>query len=135
MKTIKLFLACGLLLAAGFAAAARHSGVRRIGMVIGVKPEKLAQYKALHAGANPGVRDLLSKYHMKNFSIYVQKLDDGKPYLFGYYEYDGQDYDGDMARLAREQRNMDWLRVTDPMQVPLGGHTTWAPMEEVYHND
>ena len=135
MKTLKLLVACALLLAVGFAAGTRHAQARRVGMVIGLKPEKLAQYKALHADANPGVRELLSKYHMKNFSIYMQKLDDGKPYLFGYYEYDGPDYGADMARLAKEQRNADWLAVTDPMQVPLRGYTTWAQMELVYHND
>ena len=135
MKTLKLLVACALLLAVGFAAGTRHAQARRVGMVIGLKPEKLAQYKALHADANPGVRELLSKYHMKNFSIYMQKLDDGKPYLFGYYEYDGPDYDADMARLAKEQRNADWLAVTDPMQLPLRGYTTWAQMEQVYHND
>jgi L-rhamnose mutarotase len=134
MKTLKLFLACGLVVA-GFAAATRHPAARRIGMVIGIKPEKLAAYKALHAGTNPGVRDLLSKYHMRDFSIYLRNLDDGKPYLFAYYEYDGRDYDGDMARLAREQRNIDWLAVTDSMQVPLAGQKTWTQMEEVYHND
>lgn len=135
MKTLKLLVACALLLAVGFAAGTRHAQTRRVGMVIGIKPEKLAQYKALHADTNSGVRDLLSKYHMKNFSIYMQKLNDGKPYLFGYYEYDGPDYDADMARLAKEQRNADWLAVTDPMQVPLRGYTTWAQMEQVYHND
>jgi L-rhamnose mutarotase len=72
---------------------------------------------------------------MRNFSIYLQKLDDGKSYLFAYYEYDGRDHDGDMARLARDQRNIDWLAVTDLMQVPLGGQKTWVQMEEVYHND
>ena len=135
MKTLKLLVACALLLAVGFAAGTRHAQPRRVGMVIGIKPEKLAQYKALHADTNLGVRDLLSKYHMRNFSIYMQKLDDGKPYLFGYYEYDGPDYGADMARLAKEQRNADWLAVTDPMQVPLRGYTTWAQMEQVYHND
>jgi hypothetical protein len=31
--------------------------VKRYGMVIGIKPEKIETYKRLHAG--PGVRDLL----------------------------------------------------------------------------
>ena len=130
MKTLKLLVACALLLAVGFAVGTRHAQTRRVGMVIGIKPEKLAQYKALHADTNPGVRDLLSKYHMKNFSIYMQKLDDGKPYLFGYYEYDGPDYYADTARLAREQRNVDWLASTHPMQISLGGHTTWTQMQQ-----
>ena len=81
------------------------------------------------------MRDLLTKYRMKNSSIYLQSLDDGRPILLGYYEYYGQDDRAKMARLAKEQRNIDWLAVTGPMQVPLSGHTSWAQMEEVYRND
>ena len=40
---------------------------KRIGMIIGIKPEAIKQYKALHADSNPGVRDLLSEAHMENF--------------------------------------------------------------------
>jgi len=128
---------CGLsvlLIFAAMAAGCSRPPVKRIGMVIGIKPEKIAEYKALHADSNPGVRDLLSKYHMKNFSIYLRQLDDGRYYLFGYYEYDGVDYRSDMAMLAAEQRNKNWLSVTDPMQIPLPGQEGWATMEEVYHN-
>jgi L-rhamnose mutarotase len=103
-------------------------------MVIGVKPDKLSAYEALHAASNAGVRDLLEKYHMHNFSIYLHKLDDGKYYLFGYYEYTGTDYTGDMAKLSAEPRNQQWLSVTDAMQAPLAGEKSWAPMKEVYHN-
>ena len=108
--------------------------VQRIGMVIGIHPDRISAYEALHAAANPGVRDLLNKYHMHNFSIYIHQLDDGKYYLFGYYEYTGSDYVGDMAKLAQEPRNQKWLATTDPMQLPLPGETSWAKMQEVYHN-
>ena len=83
--------------------------------------------------SNPGVRDLLTKYHMENFSIFMHQID-GKWYEFGYYEYTGDDYEGDMAKLGAEQRNIDWLKVCDPMQIPLEGETSWAIMEQVYYN-
>ena len=63
-------------------------------MVIGIRPEKLPEYQELHADDHPGVRDLLSAAHMRNFSIYLQKFPDGNHYLFGYYEHDGDDYEG-----------------------------------------
>ena len=73
---------------------------------------------------------------MKSFSIYLHELDDGKYYLFGYYEYDGSDYAADMAKLAAEPRNIEWLtKTTDPLQIPLRGQKSWAQMEEVFHND
>ena len=109
--------------------------VKHVGMVIGVKADKIDEYKALHADSYAGVRDLLTKANMKNFSIYLHKLDDGKYYLFGYYEYVGTDFDADMAKLAAEPRNEAWLKVTDAMQSPLSGEKSWAIMERVYHND
>jgi L-rhamnose mutarotase len=103
-------------------------------MVIGIKPDKLSDYKALHADSNPGVRDLLSKYHMRNFSIFLREFANGKYYLFGYYEYDGTDYEGDMKRLAAEPRNKAWLAVTDQLQIPFPGQSGWAIMQQVYYN-
>jgi L-rhamnose mutarotase len=107
---------------------------KRVGMVIGVKPDKVAAYEALHADNNPGVRDLLNKYHMQNFSIFIKKFPNGKYYEFGYYEYTGNNYEKDMADLAKESRNIEWLEKTDPMQIPLEGENGWAIMQKVYYN-
>lgn len=109
--------------------------VRRVGMVIGLKPESADEYEALHADDRPGVRDLLTRANMKNFSIFVRELDDGRPYLFGYYEYVGPDFEADMKWLSEQPRNHEWLAVTDAMQAPLKGQSGWATMREVYHND
>jgi L-rhamnose mutarotase len=108
--------------------------VKRIGMVIGFNPEMTAEYKRLHADSNAGVRDLLTKYHMHNFSIFMHQID-GKWYEFGYYEYTGDDYEGDMAKIDAEERNIAWLKVCDPMQIPLEGEKSWAIMEQVYYNE
>jgi len=122
-------LVAGVVAVAGCA----QQNVKRIGMVVGIKPEKIAEYKRLHADSYSGVRDLLNKYHMHNFSIFLHKID-GKYYEFAYYEYTGNDYEADMARLDAEPRNKEWLKVTDPMQLPLKGDKSWAVMEEVYYN-
>ena len=100
---------------------------------IQLRPEKLEEYKRLHADSNPGVRDLLVKYYLRNFSIFLQPID-GEWYEFGYYEYTGKDFDADMARLAAEPRNQAWLKICDPMQVPLPGAKSWTKMERVYFN-
>jgi L-rhamnose mutarotase len=80
------------------------------------------------------VRDLLNKYHLHNFSIFLHQIR-GKWYEFGYYEYTGDDFEADMARLAAEPRNQEWLEVCDPMQLPLEGEESWAIMEQVYYNN
>lgn len=135
MKKIILVIAIAAPTMFVFAARPEHkANVKRVGMVIGIKPGKISAYEALHENSNPGVRDLLNKYHMHNFSIFIHQLDDGRYYLFGYYEYTGDDYEGDMKKLAAEPRNQQWLSTTDPMQIPLAGEKSWAIMQEVYHN-
>ena len=109
--------------------------VKRVGMVIKLKEEMIEEYKKLHADDNPGVRDLLSKYNMRNFNIFLHKLDDGNYYEFGYYEYVGDNFEEDMRKLAAEPRNKAWLEICDPMQVPLQGYGSWAEMEQVYFNE
>lgn len=132
--TIAMVLGLAAVGAGGVQGKKEPAQVRRVGMVIGIRPDQISAYEALHAASNPGVRDLLQKYHMHNFTIFMHQLDDGKYYLFGYYEYTGTDYDADMARLAKEPRNKKWLTTTDPMQIPLRGQKTWSKMREVYHN-
>lgn len=117
-----------------FSRRLRRTPVRRIGMVIGIKPDRVGAYEALHTAANPGVRDLLTKYHIHNFSIFIQKLESNHYFLFGYYEYTGSDYRLDMVKLAAEPRNQEWLSVTDPMQIALPGERSWSIMEEIYRN-
>ena len=107
---------------------------KRIGMVIGIKPEVIQEYKKLHADSNPGVRDLLTTANMENFSIFIHQFDDGNYYLFGYYEYTGTDFDKDMAEIAVKDRNIAWLKVCDPMQIPFEGQNSWSVMEQVYYN-
>lgn len=127
-------LAPVITLPAILAARVRQRQVQRIGMVIGIHPDRIGAYEALHAASNPGVRDLLNKYHMHNFSIFIQQLENGKYYLFGYYEYTGMDYQRDMDALASEPRNQQWLSTTNPMQIPLPGEPFWSVMREVYYN-
>jgi L-rhamnose mutarotase len=112
----------------------RNSNIRRVGMVIELRPEHLDDYRHLHADAHPGVRDLLVKYHLRNFSIFLHQID-GRWFEFGYYEYTGEDFEGDMAKLDAEPRNREWLTLCDPMQKPLQGETSWAVMEQVYRNE
>jgi L-rhamnose mutarotase len=112
----------------------QQSQPTRVGMIIGIKPDKISAYEALHAASNQGVRDLLDKYHMHNFSIYIQKMDESHYYLFAYYEYTGNNYKQDMDTMAREPRNIAWLSKTDAMQIPFAGEHTWTQMQEVFHN-
>ena len=62
--------------------------MKRFGQVIKVKPEYLEKYKELHANPWPEINRMIRECHIENYSIFYR---DG--YLFGYYEYTGEDYD------------------------------------------
>ena len=106
--------------------------VKRVGMVIGIKPDQIEAYKDLHTG--PGVRDLLRQANIHNFSIFLRQLDDGRYYEFAYYEYIGADYAADMAWLSAQPANQAWLALCDPMQLALAGERSWAEMTAIYYN-
>lgn len=112
-----------------------HKNIKRVGMVVKVKKERIEEYKNLHADSNSGVRHLLTKYNMRNFSIFMVQLADGEWYEFGYYEYWGNDLDGDMAKLDSEPENMKWLELCNPMQEGiLPDQKGWKVMDRIYYN-
>ena len=45
---------------------------RRLGQVIELRPESMELYTRVHADDHAGVRDLLAKHGLHNFSIYLQ---------------------------------------------------------------
>lgn len=107
--------------------------MKRVGQVIKVKPEYLEKYKALHANPWPEVNEKLTECNIKNYSIYFRS-----GYLFSYFEYVGDDYEGDMAKLGEDKRIQEWWKETDPCQEPLEDAKDgewWSDLEEVYHLD
>lgn len=112
--------------------------MKRHGSVLALRPEKIAEYKALHAAVWPEVLAMIKSCHMQNYSIYLRTLGDGQPYLFSYFEYTGTDYEGDMARMAADETTQKWWALCKPCQQPLADRAPdewWAGMEEVFHAD
>ena len=107
--------------------------VRRFGEMIKIKPEGLEQYKAYHANPLPGVNEMIKACHLKNYSIY-QRGD----YMFSYYEYDGDDFEADMAKMAADPATQHWWSLVKPLMEPLEDRKEgefWSGMEEIYHLD
>lgn len=139
-KRLTAMAAAALLLAVALAWSADRPERRptRYGSVIGLKAEKLDEYKRLHAAVWPSVAQALRQAHIRNYSIYLRKLPDGQYYLFSYLEYAGDDFDGDMKRMAADPEVKRWWTFTDPCQQPLPDREPgqwWAPMEEVFHQE
>lgn len=108
---------------------------QRMGMLIGVKPETIAQYKALHAAVWPEVLALISACNIRNYTIFLREPEN---LLFGTWEYHGTDFQADMAKMAADPKNQEWWSVCMPCQTPLDSRANgewWAKMEEVFHHD
>ena len=105
--------------------------MKRYGSVIRVWPEKLEEYRKLHAAVWPDVLKMINQCNIRNYSIYYK---DG--YLFSYFEYIGKDFKADMDKMAADPTSKEWWTHTDPCQEPLPTRAPgewWAKMEEVFH--
>ena len=107
--------------------------MKRYATVIKVKPEKLDRYKELHANTWPEIIRIIKECNIQNYSIYYR---DGL--LFSYFEYTGDDYDADMAKMSAYPIAQKWWDACMPCQEPLDTLEPgqwWADMEEVFHQD
>jgi len=107
--------------------------MQRYGSVIRLKPEKLEEYKALHANPWPEVLKMIYDCNIRNYTIYFK---DGL--LFSHFEYIGVDFAADMQKMAADPKTQEWWKLTDPCQEPLETRKPgewWASMEEFFHAD
>jgi len=108
---------------------------KRYAMVTGLRPEKETRYRKLHAEPWPGVIARIRDCNIRNFSIHRIEID-GKPYLFAYFEYVGDDFDADMKKMAADPETQRWWKETDPCQRPLPEALKkgeiWTMAEEVF---
>ena len=104
--------------------------MQRFAQVIDIKPEKLAQYRALHAAPWPEVLAALRAANIRNYSIHLKDHT-----LFAYFEYHGADFDTDMRRVAEDPATQRWWALTDPCQAPWPSRATgewWANLEPIF---
>jgi L-rhamnose mutarotase len=121
-----------------FFAGCAQQKVTRYGSVIGLRAEKLEEYKKLHADVWPGVLKQIKECNIRNYSIYLGELEKDQFYLFGYFEYTGDDFEADMAKMADDPTTQRWWTFCEPCQAPIPTRKEgewWANMEEVFHQD
>lgn len=109
--------------------------MQRMGMVIGLKPDKVAAYKRLHADVWPDILAKISECNITDYSIFLKEPEN---LLFGVWKYVGDDFEADMAKMAADPRTQEWWDVCMPCQEPLDTREEgewWAMMEEVFHHD
>jgi len=109
--------------------------MKRMGMVIGVKADRIADYKRVHAAVWPEILAKISDCNIRNYTIFLREPEN---LMFGYWEYHGTDWAADAAKMAADPRTQDWWDMCKPMQQPLETREPgdwWAMAEEVFHLD
>jgi L-rhamnose mutarotase len=107
--------------------------MRRFGQMIRLKPGREEAYISAHAKVWPGVLKMISECHISNYSIFHKDAQ-----LFAYFEYTGNDFEGDMARMATHEETLKWWDVVKPLMDPIETRKPgefWADMEEIFHLD
>jgi L-rhamnose mutarotase len=107
--------------------------VQRHGQVIGLDPERIAEYEAYHRAVPPAVLTTIADCNIRNYSIFRQG-----DRLFAYFEYVGLDFAADLARMGEDPATRAWWALVGPLQRPLPGRAAgdwWTELPEVFHTD
>jgi len=109
--------------------------MKRMGFVLGLKADQIAEYKRIHAAVWPEVLATIARCNIKNYTIFLKEPEN---LLFAYFEYHGADFKADMAKMAADPKTQEWWVICEPMQSPLPTRKEgewWAEMENVFHTD
>ena len=107
--------------------------MQRVGFVLKVKPDKVAEYKAHHARVWPDMLDALRRTGWRNYSLFLRP--DGL--LFGYVEV-AESFAASLAGMAQEEVNARWQALMAPYFENLSGahaDQSMVELEEVFHLD
>ena len=105
--------------------------VRRVGQVLGITVEHIEEYERLHRAVWPTVLATIHACNIRNYSIFHSEH-----LLFAYFEYVGDDYETDMAKMAGDPKMQEWWSVCEPLQDPLPQRAPgewWMTLREVFH--
>ncbi|MBI5302663.1 MAG: L-rhamnose mutarotase [Chloroflexi bacterium] len=107
--------------------------MRRVGFLLQVRRDKLAEYKAHHQQVWTEMLDALRRTGWHNYSLFMR--DDGL--LFGYFE-TPESFQAALAGMAKEEINAKWQVFMAPYFENLGGahaDESMIELEEVFHLD
>ena len=106
--------------------------MQRMGMVIGIRPERIAEYKQLHSAVWPGVLAKIAECNIRNYSIFLREPEN---LLFAYFEYHGDDFAADSAKMAADSTTQRWWDINMPCQRRLDTAKEgewWSAMPSIF---
>ena len=100
--------------------------MKRVGFLLQVKKDKIAEYKAHHQKVWPEMLDALRRNGWHNYSIFMRQ--DGL--LFGYFE-TPESFQAGLEGMAKEEINAKWQDFMAPYFEGVGGTHADQMMEEL----
>lgn len=106
--------------------------MQRVGFLLQVKKDKLAEYKKHHEAVWPEMLDALRRTGWRNYSLFLR--DDGL--MFGYFEAD-ESFQASLDGMAKEAINQKWQEFMAPYFESISGRPdeNMIALEEVFHTD
>lgn len=101
----------------------------RFGQKAKLKPDKIEEYKRLHSQVWPDVLKTITECNLQNYSIFI----DGNE-LFAYFEYVGDDFKEDMAKMERDPITLEWWKHTKPCFLGHEENSYYQDMVNIFYN-
>ena len=104
---------------------------KRYAMAVRLKDEKREFYIKNHANVWPEILDELKKIKVKNYSIYLKE-----DFMFGYLEYDGDNFDQDMVEMGKIPIVKKWTDLMIECFSPFPNNennNSWVMMDEIFY--
>ena len=104
--------------------------IERYGMAVRLKEEKRDFYLENHQKVWPEVLTELKKIKVKNYSIFLK--DD---FMFGYLEYEGNNFDQDMEAMQKISIVNEWTVLMIDCFNPFPNHeknNSWVMMDQIF---
>ena len=103
----------------------------RYAMAVRLKDEKREFYISNHANVWPEVLSELKKIKIKNYSIYLKE-----DFMFGYLEYDGDNFNKDMEEMQKIPIVDKWTKLMIDCFNPFPNNednNSWVMMDEIFY--
>ena len=105
-------------------------GIQRYGMAVKLKDEKREYYIENHANVWPEVLEELKKINVQNYSIFLKE-----DFMFGYLEYTGNNFDGDMEKMQQIPIVDKWTKLMIDCFNPFPNNDdneSWVMMDQIF---
>jgi len=103
----------------------------RYAMAVRLKEEKKEFYLKNHQNVWPEILEELKKIKVKNYSIFLKE-----DFMFGYLEYDGNNFNEDMAKMANIDIVDKWTKLMVDCFNPFPNNEendSWVMMDEIFY--